>query len=210
MKQKNIFLESEGDAWFFRNRESIIQRNFASDRVVNAIQKVVDSDPNSKKIIEIGCGNGLRLKHLKDNMGLDVQGIDPSAMAIQDAKRYGLNVVQGTADDVPCSSGEFDIVVFGFCLYLCDREDLFKIAYETDRILKQNGWIIILDFHSDIPVNRPYHHKPGVFTYKMDYSKLFSWHPNYSLYYQELFHHVEKKFTDEENEHIALNVIRKK
>ena len=86
--------------------------------------------------------------------------------------------MQGTADRLPYRDGLFDVVVFGFCLYLCDREDLFRIASEADRVLNDQGWLIIHDFYSPVPTRRDYHHKTGIYSYKMDYKTLFEWHPS--------------------------------
>jgi len=104
----------------------------------------------------------------------------------------------------------FDIVVFGFCLYLCDREDLFRIAQEADRVLKPDGWLIIHDFFAKTPTRREYHHKPGLFSYKMDYRRLFDWHPAYTCFSDELNHHGRREFTDDPQEWVATSVLRKR
>ena len=57
----------------------------------------------------------------------DCYGIEPSAQAVAAACAKGINVMQGTADVLPFDNQSFDIVIFGFCLYLCDREDLFEL-----------------------------------------------------------------------------------
>jgi ubiquinone/menaquinone biosynthesis C-methylase UbiE len=84
----------------------------------------------------------------------------------------GLSVQQGTADVLPFDDNSYNIVIFGFCLYLCDREDLFRIASTADRVLRDSGWLFILDFFSPLPCAKTYHHRPGVLSYKMDYRTL--------------------------------------
>ena len=103
----------------------------------------------------------------------------------------------------------FDIIVYGFCLYLCDRNDLFKIASEGNRVLRKNGFIIIYDFYSESYSQNAYHHLNGIFSYKMDYSKLFCWHPAYTQMKLQLGSHNSAYITDDENERVALSVIRK-
>lgn len=210
MNQKQIFLNGEGDFWYLRNQNTLKNKNYNNDLISNVIKKIFLFDTNIKSILEVGCGDGGRLKYLHDLYGIEINGIDPSDKAIKVAKSIGVNAVQATADSLPFSTKSIDVLIFGFCLYLCDRDDLFKIAAEAGRVLRDDGWIIILDFYTETPTKNPYHHHPGVFSYKMDYSSLFSWHPNYSLFSHEVLHHSEKSFTDITEEHIAVSVLRKK
>ena len=145
-------------------------------------------------------------------MGYQCTGIEPSKKAVNEAKQKGLNVVEGTADNLPFQDNSFDIVIFGFCLYLCDREDLFRIAYEADRVLKNPGWLIIHDFFSIYPTKNPYHHVPGMFSYKMDYKTMFTWHPAYICFKHTVFHHeYPDKFcySDDQNQWVAVSILRK-
>ena len=47
MKQKNIFLKNEADAWFVRNKESSSKRNFEDDNVVRAALDISKSSSNA-------------------------------------------------------------------------------------------------------------------------------------------------------------------
>jgi len=213
MKQKNIFLQSEGDAWFERNHQAIDGRDYGKDDIV--ILKVLEISEQYKevenlKILEIGCGEARRLAWLAEHMKCDVYGIEPSMKAVQQACLHGVDARQGTADVLPFDSASFDILIFGFSLYLCDQEDLFKIAAEADRVLKPDAWLLIQDFYSKIPIKREYHHKHGLYSTKMDYQSLFVWHPAYTCYSQTVFHHSKPLFTDESQEWVATTVMRKK
>ena len=161
------------------------------------------------RVLEIGCGNGTRLSWLKQNCGFECYGLDPSSEAIKVAKRRGIIAHQGTADRLPFDDKSFDMVVLGFCHYLCDREDLFRIACESDRVLKNPGWMLILDFHSPEPFKREYHHYSGLFSHKMDYRKLFMWNLGYTNYTHKVRHHSEGGYTDDPQEWIATSVLRK-
>lgn len=160
-------------------------------------------------MLEIGCGDGTCLAWLKNNLNADCYGIEPSAQAVAEACAKGVNAKQGTADELPFDNQSFDIVIFGFCLYLCDREDLFRIASEADRVLCAPGWLMILDFYSPVPRARIYHHRPGVQSYKMDYQSMFAWHPDYQCMTQKVRHHGEQSYTDNPDEWVALSVLRK-
>jgi ubiquinone/menaquinone biosynthesis C-methylase UbiE len=160
--------------------------------------------------LEVGCGAGERLVWLQNHLNADCFGIDPSKAAVEHAVRNGIKAVQSTADILPYDNNTFDIVIFGFCLYLCDRDDLFKIVFEANRVLKENSWVIILDFYSRSFTQNEYHHLKGINSYKMDYNKMFDWHPSYTCFSKQVLHHVEKSFTDSKDDWISISVIRKK
>jgi ubiquinone/menaquinone biosynthesis C-methylase UbiE len=209
MKQKEIFLQSEGNAWFARNRQGVAARKLPDDDPLLCEILDIYNYAGVAKILEIGCGDGARLAWLKDNLNVDCYGIEPSAQAVEAASAKGLNVLQGTADVLPFEDQSFDIVIFGFCLYLCDREDLFRIASEADRVLRSPGWLMILDFFSPMPHATTYHHRPGVQSYKMDYRTLFNWHPDYACMTHKIRHHSERGYTDDQDEWIAVSILRR-
>lgn len=211
MKQKEIFLQSEGDAWFTRNKQGIARRKLPDDDAL--LQELLDFLPvNTRgvKVLEVGCGDGARLAWLKDNLNADCYGVEPSVQAVAAARAKGINALQGTAEALPFDNQSFDIVIFGFCLYLCDREDLFRIANEADRVLRSPGWLMIMDFFSPTPRARTYYHCPGVQSYKMDYRALFTWHPDYECMTHKIRHHGEASYTDDSNEWVAVSVLRKR
>ncbi|MFZ4536856.1 class I SAM-dependent methyltransferase [Propionivibrio sp.] len=160
-------------------------------------------------MLEVGCGDGTRLAWLKTNLNADCYGIEPTAKAVAAACAKGINAQQGTAEVLHFDDQSFDIVIFGFCLYLCDREDLFRIAHEANRVLRTLGWLMILDFFSPVPRAKTYHHRPGVKSFKMDYRTLFNWHPDYECMTHKLRHHSEAGYTDEQDEWIAVLTLRK-
>jgi len=162
------------------------------------------------RVLEVGCGEAKRLQYLAQHFSLQACGIEPSAKAVALANQRGVEAIQGTADELPYEPESFDFVIFGFCLYLCDRTDLFRIANEADRVLKKDAWVIIHDFFATTPTSREYHHRPGIQSYKMDYRKLFDWHPDYTCVSHEIHAHGGQVFTDESDEWVATSVIRKK
>ncbi len=146
---------------------------------------------------------------IAERTGSKVYGVDPSEMAVAYARTLGVDARVGTAEALPFETDLFDVVLFGFCLYLCDRDDLFRIAGEADRVLGPQGWIVIHDFYSPAPIRRPYHHRSGLWSYKMDYRRMFDWHPDYSCLAHDVLHHVNQQFTDDESEWTAVSVMRK-
>jgi SAM-dependent methyltransferase len=209
MKQRDVFLESEGDAWLARNPPPGTALPGSDELLLAILQLPMPQTAASIKILEIGCGSGTRLAWLNRNRGFECRGLEPSAKGVEAARAQGVTVQQGTAESLPFDAASFDIVVFGFCLYLCDREDLFRIASEADRVLRNPGWIVIRDFYSPTPTRRPYHHRAGLFSYKMDYRSLFAWHPGYCNYFHKVGHHVDGAYGDDVNEWVATSIMRK-
>ena len=210
MKQKEIFLQSEGDAWFLRNQKSVATRKLPDDDpLLLEMLAFLPKNEGMIKVLEVGCGDGTRLAWIKNNLNADCYGIEPSAQAVDQACTKGVNVQQGTADMLPFDNQSFDIVIFGFCLYLCDREDLFQIASEADRVLRASSWLIIMDFFSTTPQVKYYHHREGIQSYKMDYQTLFNWHPDFECMTHKVRHHVDANYTDVPDEWISISVIRK-
>ena len=177
-KQKEIFRTSEADAWFKRNQGVVCGGKPQRSEVVDLLRGARIAPT---KVLEIGCGNGLRLEQIREAFDCACFGVDPSTEAVRDGKtRFpALSLSTGTADRLEFENGGFDTILFGFCLYLCDRADLFKIACEADRCLKDPGTMIITDFSPGFPYRNTYAHHADVYSYKMDYAKMFGWNPAY-------------------------------
>ena len=208
INQKRIFLESEGNNWFSRNNLNINNDlNIKNDMIL----KIISRNKISKEsVLEIGCANGYRLNEIKKKFKSEVFGIDPSLEAIKHGKKKfpEVKLKIGTAEKLKFEDDKFDLIIFGFCLYLCDREDLIKIVDETNRVLKNKGHIIIYDFYSKSPYYNNYIHKEGIKSYKMDYSKIFLWNPFYKLKEKKIFE-FNRKFKDKKDNKLAVFLINK-
>lgn len=204
--QKSIFMASEGDEWFNRNAQALSRAD--EDLVVEMLRF---NNLAPKKILEIGCSNGSRLNRMNKVFGSECFGIDPSPKAIEDGLRAHpqLSLQVGTADALPFDIDSFDMVVFGFCLYLCDRKDLFRIAYEADRCLSNHGTLVIKDFLPSIPFRNRYLHHESVYSFKMDYSMMFTWNPAYSEIAKVVTSHSGFVLRDVPNEKVGIVVLRK-
>lgn len=167
-RQSQIFLSGEGKQWFNRNKDKI---DIKSDPVLKMVEQ---ADLKPRRVLEIGCANGWRLLELRNRYRCEISGVDPSP------SQDNSFIEQGTADDLlRCFDEEFDLVIYGFCLYLCDREDLFRITMEGDRVLQDGGHMIIYDFISHSSHHRPYAHKDGVKSFKMHHANLWLGNPAY-------------------------------
>jgi len=210
-KQKKIFSDSEGNQWFNQNINSNNANIYINDKNDKTIEILKFIELIPKKVLEIGCSSGKKLNLIKKAFSADCWGIDPSSKAIEAGKKEYSEIVLnvGTADDLPYDDNSFDTIIFGGCLCLCDRNDLFKIAYEADRCLKNEGTLIVKDFFPTFPFKNNYSHVEGVYIYKLDYSKMFLWNPSYAEVANFVFSHSGFEHRDVPNEKVAIIVLRK-
>ena len=207
MKQKNIFMKGEANNFFERNKKNLPSHNIRF--IENFILK------NFKKrsyLLEIGCGEGKLLESLSKKKRFALYGVDPSKKAINFLKKKNIGIQSsvGTADDLNFNDNFFNIVVFGFCLYLVDKSLLFKVAFEADRVLKNNGFILIYDFFQKKSKTYKYIHHKKILTHKMNFSKIFSWNPNYKILIKKVgdYNNIMKK-TKNNNNSISIILLKK-
>jgi ubiquinone/menaquinone biosynthesis C-methylase UbiE len=209
--QRQVFLQGEGDAWFERNRQSDADQvaHWADqDPLAEMLENLPLPRGPEVSVLEVGCGQGLRLARLAQAKGWAVIGLDPSEKAIAEVNATGCTGLVGTAEALPLANRSVDLLIYGFCLYLCDRDDLFRIAAEAHRVLKPQAWIAILDFWSPHQSINPYHHYLGVHSFKDNLPAMFTWHPSYVITDHRLRHHVTRTYTDEPQEWVATTLIR--
>lgn len=174
MRQADVFLNSEGDAWLERNRERLGKRDPISD----VLEKM---NIRPRRALEIGCADGWRLERLRNTYGCDVFGAEPSRQAGLEAAARRIPVVQCTAATLAVP-GPFDLVIYGFCLYLADPSEWLRIAAEGDGVLVAGGHLVIHDFAAIArPFACPYEHRDGIMSYHFDFAGLWLGSPLYHV-----------------------------
>lgn len=111
---------------------------FGQERRLNLIQKYVSL--KNKKILDVGCGEGLYLKRFK-NFTNELYGIDIDEEKIEKIKNQFPNVRVAPAEKLPFPENFFDIILFNEVLE--HVEDDKKAIREAFRCLKKGGKIII-------------------------------------------------------------------
>lgn len=180
MYQKAIFMQGEALNWWNRNKGKYDPK---TDPVLTMLDK---TGLEFQEVLEIGCSNGYRLSAMKKKykchcVGVDPIAKDPVSVLVDD----GIDIWKSGADHLPFAPECVDLVIFGFCLYVCDPCDYFKIATEADRVLRPGGKIIIYDFKPPAPFDLyrvPYEHQAGIYSYHYPWESLWLWHPDYSMY----------------------------
>lgn len=181
-EQSEAFLRGEGNAWYHRNK--------TKKREDEVIPILMELGIEPRSVLEIGCSDGRRLAVMQHYYpSAKLKGIDPSEDAIYAAnkKTSGIVFCKDTANDVTGSGAEYDLVIFGFCLYLVDRDALTKMVRNVDYMLEEWGHIIIHDFDPSHPHKIRYEHDPSFFSYKMDHSALFLCNPTFRLIKKVVF-----------------------
>ena len=172
--QSDVFVRSEANAWFTRNREALEKFDPARDLALRLIDLY---GLRPRRVLEIGACTGMRLAALAERTGAMTVAVEPSAAAIAYGRVQfpGVRFVRGRAEAVALRAA-FDLVIVNYVLHWIDRDALLGVVGEIDRLVKDGGWLVIGDFH---PANRmalPYHHLPDgqVVTYKQDYAAVFT------------------------------------
>jgi ubiquinone/menaquinone biosynthesis C-methylase UbiE len=97
-----------------------------------------------KDVLELGCGTGMILKELA-LVARNAIGIDISPGMLQQAKSRGLDVVVGSATDLPFVDESFDMV----CSFkvLAHIEQITDVMSEVHRVLRPGG-VAALEFYN--------------------------------------------------------------
>ena len=208
-QQKDKFIMSEGDQYFKRNKSSL-----SKTKNINSIDILGKLIKDKDKILEIGTSNATKLDYISrsfSSLNLALYGTDPSSEAIKNGSQQypNLKLKQGTSDQIDFDDQYFDVIILGFCLYLVDRELMFKTVSEVDRTLKQGGYLVITDFETPIPMKQIYKHTESIFTYKNNYSNFFLGGGHYSLINKIHYSQSTDTFQTDYNERVSTSVLFK-
>ncbi len=210
MSNKEIFLENEGDKWFSRNLSVIEKRS--KSKSIELLYSWLQPHANSiNKICEVGCGSGHNLSYLSEKLEATGRGIDPSKKAISYIREKfpKIDSVVGSGDKIKFKSNQFDLVHLGFFLYLVDPEYFPDCISEADRILKNGGFLSILDFDVPNEYSNKYIHHADVHVHKLDYCRAFLDKGNYVLAHKYSFSHKSFYFDKNIDERISISLMYK-
>lgn len=97
-----------------------------------------------RDVLEVGCGTGLILRGLAEEARKTV-GVDISGGMLSQARARGLDVIQGSATELPFKDASFDAVV-SFKV-LAHVEDIQTALSEVGRVLRPGGFAA-LEFYN--------------------------------------------------------------
>lgn len=186
--QEILFLESQGSAWFTRNR-SAFERGQWEDLPLSALQTY---NISPRVLLDIGCSGGWRIGKLQAEYGCCAMGVEPSEEALIYAKQHWplIKFQRGTADNLTSIKNEFaDCVLLWYVCHWIDRSSLLRSIAEVDRVLCDGGYLLLGDFAPDAPTKVPYKHFRGLWTWKLAYHSIFLATGRYSLVTYQTYNH---------------------
>lgn len=211
--QLRAFSEGEGDRWFERNRQAMLEPASANDPSLRLIEAYGIKPLN---VLEVGASNGYRLAALGQIHECKLTGLEPSAAAVADGltRFSGLRLQVGVGSAIPFDE-PFDLVIVNFVLHWVDRSLLLRTVAEIDRVTADGGFLVLGDFAPAHPARRHYHHLPGqgVFTYKQDYAAIFLASCSYQSIAMLSGHHASRATVadvDGDDERVATWLLRKR
>jgi ubiquinone/menaquinone biosynthesis C-methylase UbiE len=213
--QTSLFESNEGNAWFRRNRHDLQYSGPSFE--VETIHEVLSAfRADIRSILEIGCGDGRKIETMANFFQANGTGIDPSTEAVEagrerlrDAGNTTVSLFVGTADDLPFTTGQFDLVHFGFSLYVVSRERIYASLAHADRVLRAGGFLSVFDFDPSAMHRRSYAHQPGIFSYKARYDEWLVSTGHYHLVAKRSFSHASNNFSTDESERVAVTILYK-
>src|SRR5687767_5318448 len=105
------------------------------DLEVDLVQRYGDG----KEVLEVGCGTGLILGRAR-GFARRAVGIDLSAGMLAKAAGRGLEVVQGSATELPIATASVD-VAYSFKV-LAHVPDIHLAMSEMARVVRPGGWVL--------------------------------------------------------------------
>ncbi len=129
----------EYERWFEENR-------FVYESEIEAVRHFI---PAGEQGVEIGIGSG----RFAVPLGIKV-GVDPSGTMREHAAGLGLQVYDGTAEQLPLEDGSFDFALM--VTTICFVDDVGKAFREARRVLRSGGHFVIGLVDKDSPLGKLY------------------------------------------------------
>ncbi len=121
----------------FKNAEVYFKKR------INLIKEYVDFS-TINNILDIGCGEGLSIKYLKQIYPKkNYYGIDLSLSQLAGAKKYSSNICVSKTESLPFLDKKFDLVIFNSVLH--HVSNLYLSLAETVRVTVNKGKLIIIE-----------------------------------------------------------------
>lgn len=155
------------------------------------------------KILEIGSNVGIQLIYLQKMGFKQVYGIEINQKAVEFSKKItkNINIIQGTALDVPFKDNYFDLVFTSGILIHISPQDIEKVMREIYRCT--NKYIWGFEYYADSYEEVVYRGKKNML-----------WKANFPKLYTDLFKDLklvkEKKLKYLHNENIDVMFLLKK
>lgn len=131
----------------YNSFHDIYTKNFTDDEVSNTLfHKTIDFDLNKKKVLDVGCGDGVDLAILS-KQGVQVFGIDPSKEFIKKAQENNPTgfFKEGVGENIPFEDEMFDVVISKWAMQT--STDVPAVLKEMARVTKKGSMLVFLSKH---------------------------------------------------------------
>jgi len=168
MKQGKIYIEQEADKWFIRN-EGLVHNCF-TEYLLNLFPK---KDIYKFDVAEFGIGRGNNISLLSHFVN-SIDGYDGSKQAIENLNRlskinYKINGKRVNFGEPFSVLKKYNIVIFGFFMYMLSNEEIEVLLNNTLHALKNdNAYIYMYDFISNKPIKKKDIYNDKIYVYKRD------------------------------------------
>ena len=105
--------------------------------------------PHFHNAIEIGVGTG----RFAAPLGIK-KGLEPSAKMADIARKRGIEIISGSAEQIPLDDASYDLVLM--VTTICFVDDVKKVLHEIWRILQEEGTVIIGFVDKNSPLGKNY------------------------------------------------------
>ncbi|MGV9356993.1 class I SAM-dependent methyltransferase [Streptomyces misionensis] len=129
---------------FHAEHPAVTAEAFGSGRAPDgrsSYQLLCDQVAGSRRVLDLGCGDGLLLELLAREEGRRLAGVDLSPESLAAARRRpalaGARLAVGRAQELPFADGGFDACVSHLALMLMN--DIEQVAAEIARVLAPGG-----------------------------------------------------------------------
>ena len=131
--------------WFARIYDPLVEPVLTGLRE-NLTETLVEIE--IRNILDVGCGTGSQLRRLAAT-GIHCTGVDRSdgMLRVARKKSSGIDYIQADATALPFRDQHFDAVLISLALHEKSPEEGHLILKEMLRVLKSDGYLIIVDYH---------------------------------------------------------------
>jgi methionine biosynthesis protein MetW len=136
----------------------------STDVLRGDLQLITSLVPSGSRVLDLGCGDGALMAHLRDERGCTVRGLELSHQGIAACLHQGLSVIEADLDKglAVYPDGSFDVVVLSQTIQVMRRPDLVlsEMARVGDRGIVSfpnfGHWLVrsYLMFKGRMPVSK--------------------------------------------------------
>lgn len=161
-KQEQEWAGEFGNKYTIRNQPCPIERSLFWDKILDIYQPA--------RILEVGCGDGKNMSFLRDDLRVEVCGIDINITAVKKALEYGVWPTVGSIYDIPFKDGWFDLVFTCGVLIHIPTDSLPTALSEMRRCSRK--YVLIMEYYAEKEEEIEYRGRLGLL-WKRPFDKIY-------------------------------------